>query len=63
MLFKVISLCIQWRSATAAVEERCRDCFNAQGNHLEQLLMYYEVSEKMDSNMEIKSFRTHVNIT
>ena len=27
------------------------------------LLMYYEESEKMDSNMEIKRFRTHVHIT
>ena len=24
---------------------------------------YFEESEKMDSNMEIKSFRTHVHIT
>jgi hypothetical protein len=27
------------------------------------LLMYYEESEKIDSNMEIKRFRAHVHIT
>ena len=45
MLFKVIiESCetithIQCRSATAAVEEKCRACLNAQGNHFEQDLI------------------------
>ena len=39
MLFKVISLSIQCRSATAAVEERFRACLNAQGSHFEQHLI------------------------
>ena len=30
---------IQCRSATAAVQERCRACLNAQGNHFEQHLI------------------------
>ena len=30
---------IQCRSATAAVEERCRPCLNAQGNHFQQHLI------------------------
>ena len=29
---------------------------------ISHLLIYYEESEKMDSNMEIKRFRTHVHI-
>ena len=49
MLFKVISLIIescetithiQCPSATAVVEERCRACLNAQGNHFEQHLIW-----------------------
>ena len=36
---KIIITHIQCRSATAAVEERCRACINAQGNHFQRHLM------------------------